>query len=411
MRDSNYRPIRKILVDPEYSKLRIWLAVALLVLGVTLIAVFLGRNLSVEPGWITVKIDAQNSCSGDFYFQYYLGDSGQAPNIEKQTLADAYDRVARDAYQIFHESESFEGVNNVQYLNAHPNETVEVPAVLYQAFALLEQYQNRALYLAPVYDHYVGMFLCDDDWAAKLYDPKQDADAAKYIADALAYASDEQMVKLELLGGNQVKLNVADAYLQFAKANEITEFIDFYWLKNAFIVDYMAEELEAAGFTGGIISSFDGFQRNLGATKGSYSQNLFDRVGDTVYQTAVFTYEDISALVSLRDFPGSQLAVQQYFAWDNGEITSCHIDIADGMSKTAAGELLGYSKTNSCAQILLELYPIYVADTLDTKALTALPAKGIDTIYAENFVIYTSDASAKLSQLYTLDGVSYKRNG
>lgn len=411
MKDSSYRPIRKILVDPEYSKLRIWLAVALLVIGVTLIAVFLGRNLSVEPGWITVKIDVQDSCSGDFYFQYYLGDSGQAPNIEKQALADAYDRVARDAYRIFHESESFEGVKNVQYLNAHPNETVEVPEVLYNAFALLEQYQNRALYLAPVYDHYVGMFLCDDDWAAKVYDPEQSEDAAKYIADALSYAGDEQMVKLELLGGNQVKLSVAEAYLQFAKANEIAEFIDFYWLKNAFIADYMAEELEAAGFTGGIISSFDGFQRNLGATKGSYSQNLFDRVGKNVYQPAVFTYENVSALVSLRDFPASQLAVQQYFTWDDGEVTSCHIDIADGMSKAATGELLGYSKTNSCAQILLELYPIYVAETLNAELLAALPAKGIDTIYADNFVIYTSDESAKLSRFYTQDGVSYRRNG
>lgn len=411
MKDLSYRPIRKILVDPEYSKLRIWLAVALLVIGVTLIAVFLGRNLSVEPGWINVKIDVQDSCSGDFYFQYYLGDSGQAPNIENQALADAYDRVARDAYRIFHESESFEGVKNVQYLNAHPNETVEVPEVLYNAFALLEQYQNRALYLAPVYDHYVGMFLCDDDWAAKVYDPEQSEEAAKYIADALSYAGDEQMVKLELLGGNQVKLRVAEAYLQFAKANEIAEFIDFYWLKNAFIADYMAEELEAAGFTGGIISSFDGFQRNLGATKGSYSQNLFDRVGKNVYQPAVFTYENVSALVSLRDFPASQLAVQQYFTWDDGEVTSCHIDIADGMSKAATGELLGYSKTSSCAQILLELYPVYVAETLNAELLAALPAKGIDTIYADNFVIYTSDESAKLSRFYTQDGVSYRRNG
>ncbi len=411
MKDANYRPIRKILVDPEYSKLRIWLAVALLVIGVTLIAVFLGRNLSVEPGWITVKIDVQDSCSGDFYFQYYLGDSGKAPNLEKQELANAYDRVARDAYQIFHESEGFEGVNNVQYLNTHPNEAVEVPEVLYKAFALLEQYKNRALYLAPVYDHYVGMFLCDDDWAAEVYDPEKNEDAAKYIADALAYAGDEQMVKLELLGGNQVKLNVAEAYLQFANANEITEFIDFYWLKNAFIADYIAEELEAAGFTGGIVSSFDGFQRNLGATKGSYSQNLFDRVGKNVYQTAVFTYEDVSALVSLRNFPASESAVQQYFTWDNGEVTSCHIDIADGMSKTAVSDLLGYSKTKGCAEILLELYPVYVADTLNAESLAALPAKGIDTIYADNFVIYTSDAGAKLSRFYAQDGVSYRRNG
>ena len=101
---------------------------------------------------------------------------------------------------------------------------------------------------------------------------------------------------LELLGGNQVKLNVADAYLQFAKANEITEFINFYWLKNAFIVDYMAEELEAAGFTGGIISSFDGFQRNLGATKGSYSQNNSYCFFNSFCSSIFFTFKNIGVI-------------------------------------------------------------------------------------------------------------------
>ncbi len=411
MRNSKNKPIREILVSPEYSKWRIWLVVLLLALGATLIAVSVSKMLGVKPGWITVEAGVQDSCSGDFHFQYLLGESGKSPNLEQREVIQKYDQVARDAYQIFHESKSFSDVKNVCYLNTHPNEAVEVPEVLYDAFALLEQHQNRALYLAPVYGHYVGMFLCTEDWAAQSYDPKQDAEAAKFIADALSFAGNEEKVKLELLGNNQVKLCVAEDYLQFAQANEITAFIDFYWLKNAFIVDYMADELVKAGYTSGILSSFDGFQRNLSTPKGSYNLNLFDRVGENIYQAAVLTYTDMTAFVSLRNYPTSALAVQQYYTWKNGEITSCHIDIADGMNKTAVNDLLGYSKTKSCAEILLQLYPIYVAENLDADALAALPANGIETIHTKDYVFYTSDADAKLSQLYTKGDISYKRNG
>lgn len=412
MRNSNSRPpIRQIFTAPEYSKWRIWLVVALLAIGATLIAFSVSKGIGIQPGWVTIEAGVQDSCSGDFALQYLLGESNKAPNLEKRELTQKYDQLARDAYQIFHESESFADVKNVCYLNTHPNEAVEVPETLYNAFALLQQHQNRSLYLAPIYAHYVGLFLCESDWAAKSYDPAQNEDAAKFISDALVFVGNEEKVKLELLGNNRVKLYVSEDYLQFAEANDITAFIDFYWLKNAFITDYIAEELIAAGYTNGILSSFDGFQRTLGAPKGSYSLNLFERVGESVYQTAVLNYTDSLAFVSLRNYPTSGLSVQQYFTWENGTITSCHIDIADGMSKTAASDLLGYSKTKGCAEILLQIYPIYVADTLNTEALATLPANGVETIYAADYVIYTSDPSANLSKLYEMGDISYRRNG
>ena len=411
MRNSKNKPIREILVSPEYSKWRIWLVVLLLALGATLIAVSASKLLGVKPGWFTVEASVQDSCSGDFTFQYLLGETGKKPNVEKRALIQKYDQVACDAYQIFHESKSFADLKNVCYLNTHPNEVVEVTQALYKAFALLQQHQNRALYLAPVYGHYVGMFLCTDDWAAQDYDPGKDTEAAQFIAEAMTFAGNEEKVKLELLGNNQVKLCVAEDYLQFAKAYEITAFIDFYWMKNAFIVDYMADELISAGFTSGILSSYDGFHRTLGAPKESYSLNLFDRVGQDIYPAAIFTYTDKMASVTLRNYSTDPLAVRQYYHWENGEISSCHIDTADGMNKTAVNDLLGYSKTKSCAEILLQLYPIYVAETLDTDALKALPAKGVETVYVKDYVFYASDTNAILSHFYAKGDISYKRNG
>ncbi len=408
MKNSNNKPIREIFVSPKYSKLRIWLVVLLLALGVTLIAVSLTRALVTPPGWATIEGNVQDSCSGDFVFQYLLGASGKAANLEQRDVTQRYNQAAKSAYQIFHESECFTGVNNVCYLNTHVNEAVQVPKALYEAFTLLERYENRALYLAPLYREYIGMFLSDADHVAQMYDPRKNADAQAYFSEVLVFINDEDMIQLELLGDNTVKLNVAEAYLQYAQEKGITTFIDFYWLKNAFIADYLAQEMTAAGYNNGVISSFDGFQRNLDTSNRGYSLNLLDRVGQDVYQAAVLEYSGVPALVSLRNYPTSALAVQQYYQWSDGSYTSCHIDGADGRSKTAVNDLLGYSKTAGCAEILLQMYPLYVADTLDTEALQALD---METVYCSDYVIYASDEVIKLTGLYQKDGISYRING
>ena len=118
-------------------------------------------------------------------------------------------------------------------------------------------------------------------------------------------------------------------------------------------MDYLAQEMTAAGYTNGLISSFDGFQRNLDTSNRAYSLNLLDRVEQDVYQAAILEYSGKSALVSLRNYPTSALSVQQYYQWSDGSYTSCHIDGTDGFSKTSVNDLLGYSKTAGCAEILL----------------------------------------------------------
>lgn len=73
-------------------------------------------------------------------------------------------------------------------------------------------------------------------------------------------------MNVELLGGNQVKLSVSDDYLAFAEKNFISDFIDFSWMKNAFITDYVADVMIDNGYTLGSLTSYDGFTRNLDQT-------------------------------------------------------------------------------------------------------------------------------------------------
>lgn len=404
-------PIQKIQVSGSHRTLRIWLVVLLAVLGITLIVTSLVGMLSTNPGWVTISTgqSPQESCSGDFYFQYLLGEGDQAANLEQRQVTDVYAQAAKDAYEMFHAEQSFPGVNNVWYLNQHVNEEVLVPQALYEAFSLLEKYENRAIYLAPLYRQYVGLFLSNEDSVAQSYDPTKDDRAKAYVEEILAFTGAEEMIDLELLGENRVKLRVSEAYLQYAREQEITVFIDFNWMKNGFIVDYLAQELIQAGCTNGVLSSFDGFQRNLDTTYRSYRLNVFDRVGQDVYPAGVLEYTEITAMVTLRNYPTSELAVQQYYQWKDGSYTSCHIDPTDGYSKSAVNDLTGYSRTLGCSKILMQLFPVYVADSLDETALAALSGQGVETIYCKDYEIFTSDASAAILQLYQDENIAYRR--
>lgn len=409
--DLSTPPVKKIDVDDKHRKPKLVLIVVLLALGLTLIVTSIVGLLKTEPGWTTIQanVTSEESCSGDFQFQYYLGAGDRPANLEQRELTQLYSDATKTVFEIFHEDQLFNGVNNVCYLNQHVNEVVQVPKVLYDAFALLEEHGTRALFAAPLYWEYIGLCLSDQDAVAETYDPDKDALQQEYFAEVLAFTNDETAVSLQLMGDNQVKLCVSDEYLEYAQTHEITEFISFYWLKNAFIADYLAETLIAAGYTNGIISSFDGFSRNLDVSAQNYRMNLFDRVGGEVYVAGALEYSGATAFVSLHSYPMSELAVQQYYTWKDGSVTSCYIDPADGRDKTAVNDLLGYSKNFGCAEVLLELIPAYVAESLDVQALEAAETRGVHSIYCEGRKIYCSNAVAVLVDIYSDSAVTYEK--
>ena len=405
--DPPVKPVKRIEVSDKKRKPKLILIVLLLALGVTLIVTAVANFLVVPAGWETIQANAapEETCAGDFVFRYLLGDGNQAANVEQRAIAAIYTQAAQDAFRIFHEERLFDEVHNVAYLNQHPNEEVEIPKVLYDAFSMLDKYENRALYLAPIYQEYIAMFVSGQDWIAKDYDPDKDSEQADYFAEILAFTTDKNGVNLELLGNNRVKLVVSDAYLHYAQNKEITAFIDFYWMKNAFIVDYLAEQMTNAGYTKGTISSFDGYTRNMDNSARSYQLNIFDRVGTGIYPAGVLNYKGNLSIVSLRNYATSELAEQLYHQWEDGSITSCHIDPADGRSKSALNDLIGYGQGIGCGEMLMKLYPLYVTQTFDEEALQALT--GVAAAYCKDRTVYTTDVSAVVTGLYKRDGVEY----
>ena len=393
--------IKSIEVNTKHLTLRVVLFSVFLVLGIGAIIYGLAGLFSDEGGWQIIEAEpyASADCSDEFTFQYELGAGDISPKTEYSQLSQIYGQVTAEMYQLFSQNQLFDGVNNVAYLNGHPNEAVEVDSVLYDAFELLDKAENRQLFLAPCWEYYNVLFSCTEDREAEGYDPAFNEELAELFSRIAEYIGDENAVSLELLGEGKVRLRVSEEYLRFAEENDVYCFIDFHFMKNAFIIDCLAEKLVQSGYTHGNISSLDGFYRNLDDRGTCYSLNLFDRVENTAVYAAVMDYTDTLSIVSLRSFPVSANDLR-YFTYSGGEIRFPYLDM-NGGCLAANGGLVCYSDTLSCAALLMEMIPVYIAEELQPELLSC------EFVYCSDGAVYHSDNDIVRRNVY--DGYEVKK--
>lgn len=381
-------PINKIEVPIRHFNLR----VILLAIAIAIAAVAIGFGiyyaLHKEPGWRTVEVTVgEMNCSSDFVLSYEFGTSGNATTEYKQVAA-AYTQATIEGYRLFNtEAEGSE------LAKVKPNEAVKIDPALYRAFEQIQNSGNRSIYLAPVYVEYQRVFSAEDAVNAQLYDPNLDSDTKKYVAELTAFLNDPKMINLELLGDNTVKLFVHKELLAYAQKNEITEFLDFGWMKNAFVVDYLAQKLMDSGFTKGYVASYDGFTRNLYQGDQNYSLNLFNRVGNDVYITGVMDYQGPMSIVVLRNYPLSDKDRWHYYAYESGAITTAMVDPADGLSKSATNNLVVYGKDKGCAELLLKTAPVFVTEEFQSKPLQDLAKQKIYCVWFEAGEMVSTDTN------------------
>ena len=385
-----------IEVSTKHLTLRVVLFSTFLVLGIVAIIYGLIGLFSEEGGWQIIEVEpyASADCSDEFTLQYELGAGSLSPKTEYNQLSQLYGEAAANMYRLFHRNQLFDGVNNVAYLNAHPNETAVVDTVLYNAFEMLDRAGSRQLFLAPYWEYYYVLFSCTEDWEAESYDPALNSELEELFLQISRYISDENAISLELYGDNRVCLKVSEDYLRFAEANDVYCFIDFHFMKNAFIIDYIAEKLMQSGFTHGAISSFDGFYRNLDDRGTGYSLNLFDLQGNTALCAAVMDYTQRLSIVSLRSFPVSAAEASRYYVTAKGAIRFPYLDMK-GNCLAANSNLVCYSDKVGCAEILLEMIPVYVNESLEPELLTN------EFVYCSGGAIYHSDREIVLRDIFT----------
>lgn len=408
--EPNVKPVQKVELSEKHITLRIIAVVVLLFVAACAFANAFAGLLGSGSGWTAIEVSssADTNCGDDFIFQYQVGVSGTDATAEQKALTLLYTDAAVTAYELFCNDTTFDGVTNIRDINDHPNEELTVDDALYTALSQFVSSGRRELYLAPVYSDYDNLFYCNDDSETVNYDGGQNDEVREDYAAVCAYAVDPAMVDLELLGDGKVKLSVSEEYLAFAEENGIADFIDFYWMKNAFIADYLADVLTENGYTLGTISSCDGFIRNLDDSGTSYSYNIYDRQGDTVYPAAQMDYTGARSIVFFHNYPTSEREQYHYYTMRDGTILTQYLGVSDGLCRSAVNNMVFYSESLGCAGTLLAALPVYIADSLDTDAVSALSDDGMESVYCADGVIYCTEDGVTLNDVYAKDGVEYK---
>jgi len=403
------KPITRIELSGEHTTLRLIILIVLLIIGGVSIMIGLSSALEVEPGWQEAQVSSKKvNCSTEFTLMYDFSEysSGESTDALKKVNA-LYTTLTEDAYAIFTASEYETDISNVRHLNDHVNEKTTVHPVLYNALELVAQYGSRYPFLAPVYEEYDRIFLQSSEEDAMRYDPSKSPELKEYIREAAAFANDSAMVWIELLGNNEVCLHVDEAYLAFADVYEIDTFFDFHWMTNAFIIDYMAEELAANGYTNGYIGSYNGFNRNLDTRGNAYSHNIYDNKNGEIYLPAVYNYDKPTSIVVLKNYPMSDKERWHYYSYSDGTVTTTYLDPADGMHKSATDNLFTYSRDHGCAEILLQTAPLFIAGELDVNGLQTLTETGIYAVWGEGFELHGNEADANITAVSENGGDQY----
>lgn len=356
-----------------------WILIGvLLVIGAVALTFGLMKALETPAGWQQVDgPSAGLSCSHEFTLMYDFGAGERSATEERKTLQPLYAEACVNGWKLFYNEAGQTDVTGLYALNQQPNARVQVDAHLYDALKQLVENGTRAIYLAPVYAAYSNLFYSDDEATALQNDPTTDPNTKDYVAKLAGFANDPDAIQLELHGDDQVTLHISQEYLTYAKENEIACYVDLGWLRNAFLIDYLAQKLTENGFVNGYMSSVDGFVRNLDPRDTGYSFNLFDK-GEAV---AIMNYPGAASIAFLRSYPGYEADLGRYYAFSDGRVVTSLIDPGDGQSKTAADQLVTYSREKGCADLALAMLPVYVTEDLDEQLLSELTKQEIYSIW------------------------------
>ncbi len=398
--DPPVKPVRSIQVPVTVTKKKVLLIASLLAVGIALIVWAIVAFLTVPKGWANIEPPPglENTCVYEFSLRYLLGETDEKTNREKNAVTELYVQAAEDAYRIFSENE-IKDVKNIYYINQHVGEKVQVDPALYNALALLTEDGRRALYLAPIHENNRALIACTDDTWAEEYDPTRNEDTEILYSELLTFIQDPEHVELELLGENQVRLVVSDEYQKYTEENGFDKFITLDWTRNAFVTDYIADALIARGYCNGILTSYDGYIRNLG-TKEVLEQAIFDGTVNRNYRVATMQHTGVGAMIWMRNYPISMDDLNvDYYVWENGRVSHTRLDAADGLPKSACSDFVVYSRSLSCAQILDRTMDVYIADQMDWEAVADLPGAGVEFVAVDKGIVYASDRDVTFSNL------------
>lgn len=406
------KPVEKITLDAKTaSKWRIFFIALFLCIGFGAFAYAFTHLHGSEKGWQKVVLDkvVEESCCYDFTLLYEFGKTGKSARKERNGLEAAYRKLTVRTYRVFDRRKEYSGLGNLCTVNRHPNEEVEVEPELYAALETCLTYNERMLFMGALTEHVEAWIASDSEEALLEYDPYLNEEVADFYQRTSKYANDPEAVSLRLLGNNEVMLCVSSEYEEFAKANDIVDYIDFGWARNAFVTDCLADSLQEQGYTHGILQSYDGFVRNFCEGDGSFRYSLSLWTDGKCYDAGEMEYTGGRSIVWLHDYPYNG-AESEYrvLALLDGRKRHTYLG-HDGFPKSAVPDMLIWSEKCSCGEISVRMAQYYIADFYDAKeAESEAKSAGIGFLICTNGELFCNDDSVTFPVLNSYDGLAFR---
>ena len=379
-----YAPkVDRIELPEGHVKLRAILFGAAILLAVSAFGVGLNSLLTPQTGWQTIEAAERTPAAQEISLQYRLGEGEKGVAAERKMVSQVYTSALSQADAQL--SAQAGDVVNLYTLSTHPNETVTVGDALYRA---LEDYlatDSRAIYFGPLYSYYYAFFAAQNDEDAAMYDPARSSEAADFVSEIAAFVADPAQISLELLGENQVRLNVSESYLAYARENELEALLDFGFVKNAFLIDAVADALEEAGLTDALLTSTDGFSRSL--CEGTFGVNLLERTDSAYRQAAAAGYEGPASVTALRAFPVED--GDRFYIYGDGTVCAPVLDETTGLLTVRNDNLILFGR-GSVGKLALQAM----------RALAAWDLDGLACLYSRENTVYCTDPGVTVSGLF-----------
>lgn len=392
-RDPALRPKERLELDVKHIPFRVMCVIIALVTAALAFGSVINDFLTPPTGWQQVEPqNPQTPIYKEFALCYELGKSQLDARQEQKAVAALYGQALDQTYQAL-SNQPVEGCVNLYALNHQPGTALTVEDALYRAFQLVEQTASRQPYFGPLVSWYNSLFACTYDEEAALYDPARWEEAAEYAARIAGFAADPQAVRVECLPDGQLRLVVSQAYLDFARENELETFVDFGPLLNAFLCDAVADALAGQGHENGYVTSSDGFARALCDTQ--FGLNVIDWAQGQAVQQGTVVYQGPAALVSLRSFPVQESDQLRYYTYADGTVVGPYLD-GEGRFHTASASLSAMSRQVGAAELALRAYAAFTGSDPAFPALEECSwvsvRQGEITLHGDDFQLVQPDS-------------------
>ena len=281
---------QEIQINRKNIVLRVILFLFFLTVGVTLIALYFTGVLQFQKGYSKIEIIPENqNIKADkiVYYAYFDGNSLSVRQNVKN-LQGFYSPKANYVLMLTDEYANYESRNNLKTIADNEGKEVEVDEVLYKilqdAYTKSKEETNYSLLgykLFLQWDVIIGL----DGLSLINSDPSVNPETKALLENQVQVIKEES--KREFLSFRNkdekffVKASFTSEYKNILDDND--PLLSLGILKDAYIIDYLASQLEREGNKDGFLISSDGYIKSLSEYQGG-SYNLYDIYDDKISQ-------------------------------------------------------------------------------------------------------------------------------